>query len=131
MIRFANASRAHKIQMRIYGTICAVSGISLFGIYLANRNAFGHGKSDLYIVEYAAGFSVLAAGLLAARVWVELIFNLCLLCLSTGIVISLVLNHETSASQISLDLFIVALLMTPVALGIQRLKQGAYFLRGA
>jgi heme/copper-type cytochrome/quinol oxidase subunit 4 len=131
MIRFANASKVHKMQMRIYGTMCAISGISLFAIYLANRNAYGHGKADLYIVEYAIAFLVLAAGLLAARVWAELIFNLCLLCVSIGLVASLVMNRETDISQISLDLFVIALLMTPVALSIQRLKHGAYFLRGA
>ena len=115
------------MQMRIYGTICAISGVS----YLANRNAYGHGKADLYIVEYAIAFLVLAAGLLAGRVWAELIFNLCLLCLSVGLVVSLVINRETSASQISLDLFLVALLMTPVALCIHRFAHGGYFLRGA
>jgi hypothetical protein len=131
MIRFATASKIHKMQMRIYGTVCAISGISLFAMYLANRNAYGHGKADLYIVEYAIAFLVLAAGLLAGRVWAELFFNLCLLCLSVGLIVSLVMNHETAASQISLDLFVVALLMTPVALCIHRLRQGAYFIRGA
>ena len=131
MIAFANASKPHKIQMRIYGTICAISGISFFAIYFANRNTYAHGKADLYIVEYAIAFLVLAAGLLAVRVWAELIFNLCLFCLSVGTVASLVANHETDTSQILLDLFIVALLMTPVAICIHRLKHGAYFLRGA
>ncbi len=131
MIRFANASKAHKMQMRIYGTVCAISGITLLEIYFANKNAYGHGRADLYIVEYASSFLVLAAGLLAARVWAELIFNLCLLCLSVGVVASLVMNHETAVSQISLDLFIVALLMTPVGWSIRRFKYGAYFLRGA
>jgi hypothetical protein len=129
-MRFANPSATHKMQMRIYGSICAISGISLVAVYLANRNAYGHGKADLYIVEYAIAFLVLAAGLIALRVWAELIFNLCLLCLSVGVVASLVMNHETAVSQISLDLLIVALLMTPVAFSIQRLKHGAYFLRG-
>jgi hypothetical protein len=129
MIRFANASKAHKMQMRIYGLICAVSGISFFSIYLANRNAYGHGKADFYIVEYGIAFSALAAGLLAARVWAELIFDLCLLCLTVGVLISVVVNPK-EISQIIFDLAIVALLMIPVAFSIYRIQHGVYFLRG-
>ena len=132
MIRFANASKAQGIQMRIYGTICAVSGVSLFAIYLANGSASDHGKADLYIVEYAIAFLILAAGLLTLTVWAELIFNLCLLLLSVGIAASLVVNRETDPGQIFLDLAIIALLMTlsrnlhsPLSTKVQ------YFLRGA
>ena len=128
MIRFANASNAHKMQMRIYGALCAISAISLFVIYLANGNAYGHRKTDLYIVEYAVAFLALAAGLLAARVWAELIFDLCLLLLALGIVVSIVIDN-LPASQIVLDLSIVSILMIPVVLCIYRLQHGAYFLR--
>lgn len=129
MIRFANASKAHKIQMRIFGLICAVSGISFFAIYLANRNANGHGKADFYIVEYGIAFPALAVGLLAARVWAELIFDLCLLCLTVGMLISIVAD-PIEMSQLALDFAIVGFLMTPVALSIYRFKHGGYFLRG-
>jgi hypothetical protein len=131
MIRFANASKSHRIQMRIFGTICAISGISLLAIYFANGNAYGHGKADLYIVWYAVTFLVFAVGLLTVRLWAELIFNLCLLCLGAGVVASSVANHETDPSQISIDILVIALLMTPVAICIHRLRHGAYFLRGA
>jgi hypothetical protein len=131
MISFPKASKTHKMQMRIYCAICAMSGVSLVADYWANRGAFNHGKNDLYIVWYAIAFLTLAAGLLAASVWAELILDLCLVCLSVGILASLVENHETDGSQIFLDFFLSALLMTPVALSIQQLKQGAYFRRAA
>ena len=131
MIRCAHTSKFHGIQMRTYGTICAISGTTLFAMYLTNGSAFGHGKSDLYIAEYAILFIVFAAGLLTLRVWAELIFNLCLLCLSVGIVASFVINRQTDPRQIILDLAIIALLMTPVAICIHRVRHGGYFLRGA
>jgi hypothetical protein len=131
MIRFANVSVAHKIQMRLYGIICAVSGISFLAIYRSNQNAYGHGKEDFYIVGYAITFLAFAAGLLAVRLWVELIFNFCLLCLSLSFVAALLINHETDLSLIFVNLAVVALLMTPVAICIYRLKHQGYFLRGA
>ena len=130
-MRLANPDRTHKMQMRIYGSICAAAGISFCCIYLANSNAYGHGKADFYILEYAVGFLVFAGGLLATKVWAELLFDLCLLCLSVGFVWSLFLNRETDVSQIALVLFIIAILMVPVALSMRRYKHGAYFLRGA
>src|ERR1700733_11296251 len=125
MIRFANASKAHKLQMRVYGLICAVSGISFFAIYLSNRNAYGHGKADFYIVEYGLAFSILAVGLLAARVWAELIFDLCLLSLTIGMLISVAVNPK-EISQIVFDLAVIALLMIPVALSIYWIQHGEY-----
>ena len=131
MIRFANASTVHKIEMRLYGMICAISGITFLTMYLANRNASDHGKADLYMVGYGIVFVAFAAGLFGVRLWAELIFNFCLLCLSLGSVAVLVINRETDISLICFNLAVIALLMTPVAICIYRLRHQGYFLRGA
>jgi len=130
MIRFAKPSRIHAIQMRVYGALLAVAAVSFFAIYLSNSGSYRHGRADLYIVEYAIAFSVLAGGLLAAKVWVELLLDFLLLSLAVGIVASWLVN-PLETSQVVLDTFVLSFLMTPIALGVYWLRQGEYLLCGA
>jgi hypothetical protein len=129
VIRFANPSRAHRIQIRTYGVLCAILAISFICMYWANRNAYGHGRADLYIVKYALAFSVFAAGLLAAKVWAELIFVVCLLLLAVGDAVSLAVDRA-QAPDIRFSLFVEALLLIPVGLSIYWLRRREYVNRG-
>ena len=129
MIRLANPSKAHRIQMRIFGAICAISALWLFAIYRADSGAYDHGKSDFYIVWYALGLLALALGLLAANLWAEVIFNACLLLLALATAISLFSDWQQD-SLAALDLAFLMLFLAPVALTIYQFKHGAYLLRG-
>jgi len=130
MIRLANPSKAHRIQMRIFGAICAVSAVWLFAIYRADLGAYNHGKADLYIVWYALAFLVVALGLLTAKLWAEMVFNICLLLLTLATAISLLTNDRQQDSLVALDLAFFVFFLTPVALTIYQFKRGAYFIRG-
>jgi hypothetical protein len=116
-------------MIRTYGILCAISAIALICIYWANRTAANHGRADLYIALYALGLLILAGGLLAAKVWAELLFVLCLLLFVIGELAALAIDRAR-LSDISFSLVILALLMIPVLLSIRWLWRGEYFQRG-
>ena len=129
MIRFANPSKAHAIQIRFYGVVCATLAVCFAGIYWADRGANGHGRADLYVLGYALAFLIFAAGLLAARVWAELMFAFCLSLLAVGDLVFMFVDHAR-ATDISFGVLANALFLIPVGCSVYWLRHGEYFKRG-
>ena len=121
MNRLANPSKAHRVQMRIFGTLCAVGGISLLAIYWSNSKAYEHGKADLYIAGYGIPLLFLGLGLLAAKIWAEIVLDLCHTVLVAATIAALVMNKPQD-SEWSISLVLLAFLLAPVALSIYRLE---------
>ena len=126
-MRFAIPSRAHKTQMRIYGAICSVSGVTLFFMYHANTYARAHGGHDLtFALGYGIVFSVFAVLLLALQVWAELLLSLCLAVLALAFVYGMIVDIR-STPEVFYNVPFVLLLLVPVSFTIQRLRRRTYF----